>query len=74
MNEGCLVYVLRLLAFCFSFCGDGAADFGEGRCDVSRGIVEGGAGVADRDADELDASLISSEGAKEGLVLLGLLG
>ncbi len=33
-----------------------------------------GAGVADGDPDELDASHVSSEGAEEGVVLRGLLG
>ena len=41
---------------------------------VSLGIVEGGAGVADGDTNELDASPISSEGAKEGVIILGLFG
>ena len=47
---------------------------GEGGRDVGRGIVEGDVGVADGDANELDASLTSSESAKEGVVLLVLLG
>ena len=47
---------------------------GEGGRDVGRGIVKDGAGVADGDANELDASPISSEDAKEGVVLLGILG
>ena len=34
--------------------------------DVGRGMVKGGAGVADEDANELDACSISPEGAKEG--------
>ena len=50
------------------------ASHGEGARDVIRGIVEGGAGGADRDADEPDVSSISLEGAKEGVVLLGHFG
>ena len=37
-------------------------------------VVEGRTGVADGDTYELDASLVLSESAKEGVVLLGLLG
>jgi hypothetical protein len=65
---------LWLLALWYSLGGDTGASHGEGGRDVGRGIVEGGAGVADGDVDELDASPISSKGAKEGMVLLGLLG
>ena len=74
MDEGGLAFFLCLLVFYFSFSGDGGADLGEGARDVCLGIVEGGADVADGDADELYASPISSETAKEGGVLLGLLG
>ncbi len=40
------------------------ADFGEGGCEAVRGVDEGGACVADGDADELDASPIFAEGSK----------
>ena len=63
-----------LLAFCFSFGSDGGADLlREGDREGGRSVVEGGAGVADGDANEFDASLISLDGAKEGVVLLALL-
>ena len=58
MNEGGSVYVLCLLAFCVSFGGGRGANLGEGGRDVGRDIVEGGAGVVDGDANELDASPI----------------
>ena len=69
MDEGGLVYAL-----CGLLGGSRGESHGEGGREVGRGDVEGGTGVADGDADELDASPISSEGAKEGVVLLGLLG
>jgi len=53
---------LYLLALCCSLGGSRGANRGEGGRDVGRGIVEGGAGVADGDVDELDASPISSKG------------
>jgi hypothetical protein len=73
-DEGGLVYVLCLLALCSPLGGGRGASHGEGGDDVGRGIVEGGASVADGDANELDVSPISSKGANEGVVLLGLLG
>ena len=66
---------LCLLALCCSLIGGcRRGSHCEGGRDVGRGIKEGGAGVADVDAEELDASPISSKGAKEEVVLLGLLG
>jgi hypothetical protein len=61
------------VVFSFSFGGDGGADLGEGGRDVGRRVLEDGPGVADVDADELDASPISSKGLKEGILFLGLL-
>jgi hypothetical protein len=54
-------------------CGDGGANLAEGGRDIG-GCVdnEGGAGVADGDADELHTSLMSAEGAEQGVVFLGL--
>ena len=57
-NDVCAC-VLCLVAFKFSFGGNGGADPDEGGRDVGRRVVEVGAGVADGDADELDASSIS---------------
>ncbi len=74
MDEGGLVCIMRLVAFQFSLSGDGRADFDEGGRDVGRCFMEGGVNVADGDANELDASPVSSEGAKKGVVLLRLLG
>ena len=74
MDEGDLTYVLCLLALCCSLGGGRGASHGEGGRDVGRGIVEGGADVTDGDADEFDDTPISSNGAKEGVILLGLLG
>ena len=54
--------------------GDGRADLGEGGRDVGRCVVESCASVPDVDAHELDSSPISSEGVKEVVLLLGLLG
>ena len=60
--------------FCCLF-GDGrGAGLGEGDRDVSRRVEEGSAGVTDGDVNDLDASPISSEGAKKGVIFLGLLG
>ncbi len=44
--------LVRLVAFWFSFGGDGEADFGEGGRDVGRRVGEGDAGVADGDVDD----------------------
>ncbi len=60
MEEGGLARVGRLVSFSFAFGSDGGADLGEGGCEVVRGVDEGGAGVADGDADELDSSPIFS--------------
>jgi hypothetical protein len=51
----------------------GGADFGEAGRNVGRGVVKGGAGVADRDEHEVHPALVSASGAEEGVVLLGLL-
>ncbi len=59
---------------CCSLGGSRGASHGEGGRDAGRGIVEVGAGVADGDAYEFDASQISSKGAKKRVVLLDLLG
>ena len=64
VGEGGRARVGRLVTFAFALGGDGGADFGEGGCEVVRGVDEGGACVADGDADELDASLIFSEVGK----------
>ncbi len=61
------------MAFALALGGDGWADLGEGSCEVVRSVDEGGAGVADGDADELDASPIFAEDCEEGEVLVGLL-
>ena len=61
MDEGGCGCILRVVAFLFSFGGDGGANLGEGGRDVGRRVVEVGAGMADGDADERDASPISSE-------------
>jgi hypothetical protein len=73
VGEDGLARLLCRLVFCLSFGGDGGASLGEGGREVGRGVVEGGAGVADGDEDEFNASQISLEGAKEGVVLFGLL-
>ena len=62
------------MAFSFAFGGDGGADLGEGGCEVVRGVDEGGAGMADGDAYELDSCPIASRGGEQGEVLVGLLG
>ncbi len=64
MEEGGRARVGRLVSFAFAFGGDGGADFGEGGCEVVRGVDEGGACVADGDGDELGASPIFYEGGK----------
>ena len=64
VEEGSRARVGCLVSFAFALGGDGGADFGEGGCEVVRGVDEGGACVADGDADELDASPIFSEGGK----------
>ena len=58
------------MSFSFAFRCDGGADLGEGGCEVVRGVDEGGAGVVDGDADELDSSPIFSEGDEWGTHLL----
>ena len=63
----------RLVAFAFALGGDRGADLGEGICEVVRSVDEGSAGVADGDANELNASPIFAEGCEEGEVFLGLL-
>ncbi len=64
VEEGGRARVGRLVPFVFAMGDDGEADFGEGGCEVVRGVDEGGACVADGDADELGASPIFSEGGK----------
>ena len=64
VEEGGRACVGRLVPFVFALGGDGGADFGEGGCEVVRGVDEGGACVADGDANELDASPIFSEGGE----------
>ena len=39
--------------------------------DVGRGVVEGGAGVADGDAYEVDPFPVASERGRQGVVLVG---
>ncbi len=63
----------RLVAFALALGGDERAGLGEGSCEVVRIVGEGGAGVADGDADELDASPIFAEGCEKGEVLVGML-
>ena len=64
MEKGGRARVGRLVSFSLAFGGDGGADFGEGRCEVVRGVDERGAGVADGDAYELDWSPIFSKGGE----------
>ncbi len=64
VEEGGRARVGRLVSFAFALGGDGGADFGDGGYEVVSGVDEGGACVADGDADELDASPIFSEGGK----------
>ncbi len=64
MKDGGRARVGRLMAFSFAFGGDGVADLGEGGCEVIHGVGEGGAGVADGDADELNSSPTFSEGGE----------
>ena len=64
----------RVSCIFFPFCGDGEVDLGESGREVGRSVMEGGAGVIDGDAYKLSVSLVSSEGAKKGSVLIGLLG
>ncbi len=66
MNEGGRARVRRLVAFSFAFGGDGGADLdlGEGGCEVIHGVGEGGAGVANGYADDLNSSPLFSEGGK----------
>ena len=52
---------------------DGRADFVEGGRDVGRSVMEGGASVTNGDTHEVDAFSMSSEGAKERVLFLGLL-
>ncbi len=73
MDEGGLACLVCLVAFHFSFGGNGEADLGEDRRDVGRSVVGGSGGVANGDADELDASPRSSEGGEDGVILLGIL-
>ena len=73
MDEDGLAFLFCILTFYFLFGGDGGADLGEGGREVGRGVVDGGTRVAVGDADELDASPISSEGAKRWVGLLDLL-
>ena len=58
------------MTFALALGGDGGADFGEGGCEVVRGVDEGGACVADGDADELDASPIFLRAVSRGRYLL----
>ncbi len=74
VDEDKCAYRLSLVAFPYSFGFDGGADLSEGGRDISRRVLEGGAGVTDGDAYELEASPVSSESAEEGVVLLDLLG
>ena len=64
MKEGGRARVGGFVAFSFAFGGVGGAVFGEGGCEVVHGAGEGGAGVADGDADELNSSSIFSEGGE----------
>ncbi len=61
MDEGSLACLFRLVASLFPFGDERRADLGDGGRDVSRRVVEGGDGVADGDAHDLDASPVSSE-------------
>ncbi len=62
------------MSFGFALGGDGGADFGESYGEVVRGVDEGGAGVADGDADEVDAVPVFAKGGEQGEVFIGLLG
>ena len=50
--------------FRFPFAGDGGVDIGEGGREVCRGDLKGGAGVADGDVDDFDASPRSCKSAQ----------
>ena len=52
------------MSFSFAFGGDGGADLDEGGCEVVRDVEEGGAGVTDADAGELESSSIFSNGGE----------
>jgi hypothetical protein len=62
VEEGGRDCVGRLVSFSFVFGSVGGADLGEGGCEVVRGVDEGGAGVTDGDAYELDSSPVFSKG------------
>jgi hypothetical protein len=71
VEEGGRANFGRLVVFALG--GDGGADLGEDSCEVVRSVDEGGAGVADGDANELAASLLFAEGCEEREILVGLL-
>jgi hypothetical protein len=60
MDEGGCACFLCLVSLQFSFGGYRGSDLGEGSLDAGCRVVEGGAGVADGNIYELDASPISS--------------
>ena len=60
MDEGGIAGVGSLGAFAFPLGRNGGANLGEGGYDVRSCVVEGGAGVADGDAYELNASPVSA--------------
>ena len=60
MDEERLTCFLWLAAFLFSLGVDGGAGLGEDGRDVGRRVVEGGAGVADGDAYEVEPAPILS--------------
>ena len=64
VDEGVLVCVLCFLASRCSLGGGRGAGLDEGGRNVGRRVEEGSAGVADVNANEVNASPISSEGAK----------
>ena len=60
MGEGRLAYVLCLEVFLFPFVVNEEAGIGEGGRDFGCRVFEGGACVANGDANEVDASQVSS--------------
>ncbi len=71
VEKGGRACVGSLVPFALALGGDGGANLGESGCEVVRSVGEGGAGVADGDADELYASPLFAKGCEEGEVFVG---